>query len=100
MSSLLRRIEKRLLKAAGFKRNKWTLKFIGGQPKIVPVKRGGEITDNNDNPVGTRWPRITREFMPEAKPRKPKAKAPRGSRRGITTKKHAAKLAAAKGTAS
>lgn len=54
MSSLVRRIKKRLLKKMGYTRNRWVM--VNGQP--VDCRKGGEITDPNDTPIGIHWPRL------------------------------------------
>lgn len=61
MSSLIRRLQIRMMKRSGYTRNKWiVVRHPNGEPGIVKVKRGGEITDRDDNPIGRHWP----EFMP------------------------------------
>jgi hypothetical protein len=58
MSSLVRRLQIRMMKRAGYTRNKWKLvRKPNGDPETVQVKRGGEITDRDDNPIGRHWPR-------------------------------------------
>jgi hypothetical protein len=60
VSSLVRRLEIRMLKAGGYTREKWILvKNRRGDLAPQTVKRGGEITDRDDNPIGRRWPRRT-----------------------------------------
>lgn len=53
MSSVIRRIEKRIMKKAGYTRENWIV--VKGKP--VDVRRDGEITDPDDNPIGRDWPR-------------------------------------------
>jgi hypothetical protein len=63
VSSLIRRLQIRMMKKrAGYTREKWIL-VKNKRGDLVPqsVKRGGEITDHNDNPIGRHWPR----FMPK-----------------------------------
>jgi hypothetical protein len=57
MSSLVRRLSIRAMKRAGYTREKWIL-VKNKRGDLVPqdVKRGGEITDADDNPIGRRWP--------------------------------------------
>jgi hypothetical protein len=62
MSSLIRRLQIRMMKRAGYTREKWIIVAdpVNGQPRIKNVRRGGEITDNDGTPIGRRWP----QFMP------------------------------------
>lgn len=64
MSSLVRRLQIRMMKRAGYTREKWILKLdpATAKPRIVKVLRGGEITDRDDNPIGRRWP----QFLPRS----------------------------------
>ena len=51
MSSFVRRLEIRLMKRAGYTRNKWVVaKDERGNNYPKPVSRDGEITDRDDNP--------------------------------------------------
>jgi hypothetical protein len=60
MSSLVRRLSIRMMQRAGYTREK----FVGltdpitGERRIQEVRRGGEITDPDDNPIGRHWPRL------------------------------------------
>lgn len=58
MSSLVRRITIRKMKRVGYTREKWILGVapFNGEPKLIEVRKGGEITDPDDNPIGRRWP--------------------------------------------
>ena len=59
MSSLLRRMEIRGLKARGYGRTRYRIEpGIDGRERPVPVARGGLILDPDDEPVGYRWPRV------------------------------------------
>lgn len=76
MSSLVRSIEKRLMKRAGFTREKWILgrNPLTGEQQPISVLRGGEITDPDDNPIGRRWPsRIPARVMSRTLPSPRKA---------------------------
>ncbi len=53
MASLVRRIEIRIMKRAGYSRENWILDRKGNP---VTVKRDGEITDPDDTPIGRDWP--------------------------------------------
>lgn len=100
MSSLVRRLEKSLMKRAGYTREKW---YVGkdpatGEPRIVQVKRGGEITDRDDSPIGRRWPaRLPADAMPPKKIRAKIKTPPRGSRRGKRNKAYIARRKALAG---
>lgn len=62
MSSLVRRLQIRMMQRVGYTREKWIMvRKPDGKPEIVNVKRGGEITDRDDNPIGRHWPR----FLPK-----------------------------------
>lgn len=62
MSSLVRRLQIRMMQRVGYTREKWiVVQKPGRAPETVNVKRGGEITDRDDNPVGRLWPR----FLPK-----------------------------------
>lgn len=77
MSSLIRRLEIRAMKRLNFTREKFILvpDRINGGNRIQEVRRGGEITDPDDNPIGRHWPaRIPRRAA--AKPSLRAAKAP------------------------
>lgn len=70
MSSLARRLGIRAMKRAGYTREKWIIvKNARGEPEPRMVRRGGEITDRNDNPIGRRWP--TPRASAPAQPTKP-----------------------------
>lgn len=58
MSSLVRRIEKSMMKRVGYERNRWFLRktTAEGVPQVIKVRRGGEVTDPDGNPIGRRWP--------------------------------------------
>lgn len=53
----MRRLEIRIMKRAGYTREKWIL-IKNKRGDLVPqnVKRDGEITDPDDNPIGRDWP--------------------------------------------
>ena len=72
MSSLMRRIEKKIMQRAGYTRENWIVgKDRLGNPMLVPVKRDGEITDPDDNPIGRDWPaRIPARAKPKTQPQK------------------------------
>jgi hypothetical protein len=58
MSSLVRRLQIRKMKRLGYSREKWIVvpDPATGEPKLREVRRGGEITDSDDNPIGRHWP--------------------------------------------
>jgi len=59
MSSLLRRMEIRGLKARGFARTPYRIaKDALGRDRPVRVARGGLILARDDTPVSYRWPRV------------------------------------------
>lgn len=59
MSSKLRRLEIRGLKASGYWRSPYrVVKDILGVKRPVRVDRGGLILDPLNQPVGYHWPRI------------------------------------------
>jgi len=61
MSSMLRRIEIRGLKARGYARTPYRIvKDADGQQRPVRVERGGLIlgSEPENAPVGYRWPRV------------------------------------------
>lgn len=58
MSSLVRRMEIRAMKARGFHRTPFLIeRGPDGAQRLRRVARGGLILDPNDQPIGTRWPR-------------------------------------------
>lgn len=59
MSSLVRRMQIRMMQRAGYTREKFVgiVDPITGERKIQEVRRGGEITDPDDNPIGRSWPK-------------------------------------------
>lgn len=59
MSSKVRRLEIRGMKARGFARTPFAVrKDAQGQWHPVRVLRGGLILGPDDNPVGYHWPRV------------------------------------------
>jgi hypothetical protein len=88
MSSLVRRMAIRLMKRAGYTRNKWIItKDAKGNKYPQPVARDGEITDRDDNPIGRDWPaRIPADAIPTPRERKIVKRPARGSRRGKRNK--------------
>lgn len=59
MSSFIRRMEIRGLKARGFARTPFAIeKDASGSWHPVRVARGGLILDPDDKPVGYHWPRV------------------------------------------
>jgi hypothetical protein len=57
MSSLIRRLEIRLMKRAGYTREKWIMvRTPRGDMRPQSVNRDGEITDPDDTPIGRDWP--------------------------------------------
>lgn len=89
MSSFVRRIEIRVMKRAGYTREKWIIRRDpSGQPKVVNVRRGGEITDPDDAPIGRLWPNaVPKRAQPPKREIKTVAKPPRGRRRGKRSKR-------------
>ncbi|MFC3097365.1 hypothetical protein [Alteraurantiacibacter palmitatis] len=62
MSSLVRRLQIRMMKARGYRRTNYAIrKDIDGQLRPVQVPRGGLILDPNDKPIGYHWPRTVGE---------------------------------------
>lgn len=83
MSSLVRRIEKRIMKKAGYTRENWII--VRGKPERV--SRDGEITDPDDNPIGRDWPaRIPARAKLPTRAIKARYRKPRGNRRGKHSK--------------
>jgi hypothetical protein len=61
MSSMLRRIEIRGLKARGYARTPYRIvKYVDGRERPVRVDRGGLILgpEPENAPIGYRWPRV------------------------------------------
>lgn len=96
MSGFVRRLEKRLMKRSGYTRERWIIvEGIRGEPEVRKVRRGGEITDSDDNPIGRHWPaRLPARAKAPTRPQKrayPGAdkagRIARGSRRGRPSKK-------------
>jgi hypothetical protein len=91
MSSLVRTIQKRIAKAQGYTRQTSRVEIRGGQPVIIPLKRGqGDIIGPDGESTGSKqWPQVshpTREVDV-------KDSARRGSRRGRMTAKEMARRA-------
>ena len=88
MSSLVRRIEKSIMKRAGFEREKFRVgKNSDGSPRLINVRRGGVITDLNDDPIGYHWPsRVPASAIPPKRKTKRVVQAARGQRRGRSNK--------------
>ena len=74
----------RQMKRSGYTREKWIIvKNLRGEPEPRRVKRGGEITDPDDNPIGRHWPlRLSERIRMVGKPAKRRAGPPAGRRRG------------------
>ena len=58
MSSLVRRLQIKFLKQAGFQR--LGFKIVAGPTpsttRTVPVTKGGLVCDTHNNPLGYKWP--------------------------------------------
>lgn len=97
MSSFVRRLEIRLMKRAGYTRERWFIeRGLDGKPKLVDCRRGGEITDPDDMPIGRHWPAaVPARAVPAKRASKPIPKPARGRRRGKRSKKWLASRKAA-----
>lgn len=90
MSSYVRRLEIRLMKRAGFTREKWMVirDPATGSPKPVECKRGGEITDPDDVPIGRHWPTaVPARALPAKRDIASPSNPARGRRRGKRSKR-------------
>lgn len=98
MSSMVRRLEKSLMKKAGYVREKYIIvKGRNGEPVIRPVRRCGIVSNPDGDSIGRHWPdRIPARASPPTRKVEPRARAARGSRRGKPSKAWIAKRQAAK----
>lgn len=98
MSSFVRRLEKRLMKRAGYTREKWAIIAdpVTGKPKPVECRRVGEITDPDDMPIGRHWPAaVPARAIPPKRNTEGGPKPARGRRRGKRSKRWLASRKAA-----
>lgn len=93
MSSILRTLQKRMMKkAGGLSRQKRRMDMIAGVPTVVMIPKGKRpIVDGAGEEVGMHWPkRFAMPTNPNARKKRPGPA--RGSRRGQMSKKFRAAL--------
>jgi hypothetical protein len=57
VSSALRTLQKRILKRAGYKRERQAIRILSGKPVTVKLGKGeGEIVNRSGDSLGKRWP--------------------------------------------
>lgn len=83
MSSMIRSIQKAMLKKRGYIRQTQKVEIVNGVPRIVQLKKGeGCIIGPDQQSVGKHWPRSLPRDEPMTDKQTPRKGAPRGSRRG------------------